>query len=212
MTHIAISETKDIVLNNDINVFTGTMDLVNSLTMMLYESMEGFELHPYEQLECFSIDDLTGEKGNILEKPEARLTAWQQQMLVLDIMNKYPGKMLVISTWSPLIINTVKPENIWVIHSSQEVYHPNCSYGLTAGQVCSVILGAESEYAPEIQAAIDEISLELHKEHYDRAEKLIDDLDKETNSAPIVHGLRTSLVMERGITCTTKEDITPSTM
>ncbi len=197
MTHIAISETESIVLNPDLNVFTGTMDIVNSATMMLYEIMEGFELYTYEQLEGFSMDALTGEKGNILEKPEARVPIWQQRHLVSEIMAMYPGKMLVISTWSPLILNTVKPDNIWIMYSTDEVYRPERSYGLTADQVLTEILGADSEYAPEITAAIEEIDSEMSNEHYDRAEKLIDDLDKETNSAPIVHGLRTHLYMVR---------------
>ncbi len=212
MPRIAISETKDIVLNNDLNVFTGDMDYVNSLTMTLYESMEGFELHPYEQLEYFSIDDLTGEKGNILEKPEARLTVWQQQMLVSDIMNKCPGKMLVISTWSPLIISTVKPENIWVVHNSQEVYHPERSYGLNADEIYREILGLDTTYAPDVAVAVDKIDRLITDEHFNEAVMLIHELEKETGSVPILHGLRTALYMEQGLLWNTKEDTTPSTM
>lgn len=195
MTPIVISE--HMTLTEELNVLTGTMDIVNSLTMMLYESLEGVELYTYEQLESFSLKDLTGEKGNILEKPEARVPIWRQRHLVSEIMTMYPGKMLTISTWSPLIINTVKPDNLWVVYSLTEIYHPSRSYGLSADQVLREILGADSEYAPEVAKAIDEIDLEIVGRHYEHAEELIDALDKETNGAPIVHGLRTHLYMVR---------------
>lgn len=230
MTHIPTSDSyvKSIAgvnLDRRLNVFTGYMSRVRDI---MVDTEWGLILHNCEYITekpkyygievsgnkpvrydvrvyekepySFPVGIQDNQNIAILRNPEARATYKEQQTLIPEILAKHPNTQFIISTASPLILTTVKPENIWVVYEDEDKwYHPERSYGLNADEIYQEILGLDTTYAPAVATKVHKIDRLINDEQFDEAEKLIHELAKETGGAPILYGLRTALYMEQGL-------------
>ena len=78
---------------------------------------------------------------------------WQQSILT-DLTNTFPNIQFVVSTHSPQVVSSVKPESIRVIdwvEGEAVLRHVDFSQGAEAPQMLQDVLGLESLRPPELE-------------------------------------------------------------
>lgn len=206
-------------LDRHLNVFTGDLEamdnVVHSVTynLNLDDKLPGalktvfssIDEPPIGGQNCFYIPTesnyLTTKLGYteysvyIIKNIEHFMPPRRQQVIIPQLLAKYPKTQFIISTQSPLILASVMPENVWITTNFSETYHPERCYGLDADEIYTEILNVTTTYAPEFALAIREIDVAISLGESEKANNLLDKLEKEVGTVPAILGLRTQLAM-----------------
>ncbi len=97
-------------------------------------------------------DPLESEAVVLIDEIELHLhPAWQQRVLG-DLRRTFPNTQFIVSTHSPQVLTTVKPQHIVELHRDGDLIEAGApagaTYGAEAGDVLSVVMGV-NERPPE---------------------------------------------------------------
>ncbi|MBQ7609346.1 MAG: AAA family ATPase [Desulfovibrionaceae bacterium] len=78
---------------------------------------------------------LEGEAVVLIDELELHIHPNWQSMLIGSLQKLFPNAQFLITTYSPLILSNVHPENIWRMTEDGAPCHPSRSYGMDASEL-----------------------------------------------------------------------------
>ena len=120
---------------------------------------------------------------------------WQRQ-IVRNLTAAFPRCQFIATTHSPQVIGEVEHDRIQVIADGQ-VYSPTHSLGVDSSRVLEEIMDAPAR-TEDVTKRLSKISQEIGSQQFDRARKLLAELDTHEGASPDVIRPRTLLDFMEG--------------
>lgn len=122
--------------------------------------------------------------------------AWQQRVLG-DLKSIFPKVQFIVSTHAPAVIQSVQSENIRILMDDSVLAPGSEVYGKDIRSLVQEIMGVNGR-PPEVEKQFREFYEALDQKEYDRAEKILDELDVLRNyHDPEIAAGRVKLKLER---------------
>ena len=103
--------------------------------------------------------------------------AWQQRILG-DLTAIFPKVQFIVSTHAPVIINSVKKENLVILDGSEVFYPTGEVYGKDVNTIVSGIMGA-AERPEQVKLMFKYFYKTLSAGEFEKAQRILDDLAAE---------------------------------
>jgi predicted ATP-binding protein involved in virulence len=104
---------------------------------------------------------------------------WQRQ-IVHNLTTAFPRCQFIATTHSPQVIGEVEHHRIQII-SDGKVYSPTHSYGVDSSRLLEEVMGSNSR-TEEALTIIANASEAIGRQQFDRARRLVDDLERITDN------------------------------
>lgn len=115
-------------------------------------------------------DPLQSEAIVLIDEVDLHLHPFWQQCVLGDLMRTFPNAQFIVSTHSPQVLSTVKPE--YIVHLSRQdgdiIAGPatSATYGAKAGHVLHTEMGVDERPKNEFSKALAEYFILIdHDEH-----------------------------------------------
>jgi predicted ATP-binding protein involved in virulence len=138
------------------NILTLTMDLAARLVMANPDRDE----------------PLAAECIVMIDEIDLHLHPRWQQRIIIDLRRAFPGAQFILSTHSPQVLSTVRPENILLLRDGTlNGVHAQHSYGVQSNRILNEIMGVAArpdilELEEKKRAIMDAINLEDEEAFY----------------------------------------------
>lgn len=122
---------------------------------------------------------------------------WQSRVLG-DLQTLFPRVQFIVTTHAPLVISSVRAENIRVLmNDASDSYVPSSEvYGGDLGRLLVTVMGAE-ERPKDIQKLFDDFYDVLDKRQYERAEEILKQLvERMGDNDPDIVSAQTAYALE----------------
>ena len=145
------------------------------------------------------LDNVLAETPGVvlIDEIDLHLHPLWQQRIIGDLRSIFPKVQFIVSTHAPIVISSVKKENLLVLQDMQPDSPMIETYGKDANAILLSIMGAD-ERPIAVKKQFNKFYDAMTKEQYDIAEKILKDLqaiigenDTELNAAQV------SLALER---------------
>ena len=121
---------------------------------------------------------------------------WQQR-IIGDLRTIFPKVQFIVSTHAPLVINSVKKENLLILTDQQAVEPQNEVFGRDANAILSSVMGA-SERPSKIKQMFQSVYDAIDEQRYDDAASTLQQIEDKIGSAdPELTSAQVSLKLER---------------
>ena len=121
--------------------------------------------------------------------------AWQQRILD-DLRTIFPKVQFIVSTHAPAVIHSINANHLRIIKDNHVESSPLESYGKDANGIFRAVMGV-----PERPAVVMERFQEFHNalddENYDKAENVLNELEKLIGEDPEIAACRMQLELEQ---------------
>jgi predicted ATP-binding protein involved in virulence len=134
---------------------------------------------------------LHGQGIVLIDEVELHLHPSWQHGIVEGLQKTFPNIQFIITTHSPQVLANIRAENIFIITSddkNKDTYlleQPHQSYGLTTNDILNEVMqsNAMSSLARNqvVEGCLSDIHRLISERNYDRATKLINELESELN-------------------------------
>lgn len=126
-----------------------------------------------------SINPLEGDGIVLIDEIDLHLHPEWQRMIIPRLLNTFPNCQFFISTHSPLVINQVKPFNLYKIYNKDSIIQferPGESYGKTSERILKDIMGLTATTPDEITKKYNMIYSKISSKDYSGARQIIDEM------------------------------------
>lgn len=107
----------------------------------------------------------------LIDEMDLHLHPKWQQRVIPDLRKVFPNTQLIVTTHSPQILTTVRPENILVLKNQMLFSPPVNTYGAESSRALQQVMETESRPDNAVSAAIKNLFELIHQKHYDAATK-----------------------------------------
>ena len=145
------------------------------------------------------LDDVLKETTGIvlIDEIDLHLHPQWQQRIIGDLRTIFPKVQFIVSTHAPLVINSVKKENLLILTDQQAVEPQNEVFGRDANAILSSVMGA-SERPSEIKQMFQSVYDAIDEQRYDDAALTLQQIEDKIGSAdPELTSAQVSLELER---------------
>jgi len=129
---------------------------------------------------------LRGEGIILIDEVDLHLHPSWQRMVIDRLISTFPNCQFILSTHSPQVISHVKPESVWLLHSTEiglEAIQPDYSFGLDSNLILELLMDV-SEREGGIKTKLEELFQYISKGNLDLANKHIDVIKKLAGDIP----------------------------
>lgn len=119
-------------------------------------------------------DALQGEAIVMIDEIELHLHPKWQREIIAALKRTFPNCQFIITTHSPQVISNIKPENIYLLETSEEgiiVRHPQTSFGRDSNSILEDVMGV-SERPLEIKQDLLKLFQIIEEGNLEAAQKL----------------------------------------
>lgn len=133
----------------------------------------------------------------LIDEIDLHLHPQWQQRIIGDLRAIFPKVQFIVSTHAPLVINSVKKENLLILTDQQAVEPQNEVFGRDANAILSSVMGA-SERPSEIKQMFQSVYDAIDEQRYDDAASTLQQIEDKIGSAdPELTSAQVSLELER---------------
>lgn len=133
----------------------------------------------------------------LIDEIDLHLHPQWQQRIIGDLRAIFPKIQFIVSTHAPLVINSVKKENLLILTDQQAVEPQNEVFGRDANAILSSVMGA-SERPSEIKQMFQSVYDAIDEQRYDDAALTLQQIEDKIGSAdPELTSAQVSLELER---------------
>ena len=133
----------------------------------------------------------------LIDEIDLHLHPQWQQRIIGDLRTIFPKVQFIVSTHAPLVINSVKKENLLILTDQQAVEPQNEVFGRDANAILSSVMGA-SERPSEIKQMFQSVYDAIDEQRYDDAALTLQQIEDKIGSAdPELTSAQVSLELER---------------
>lgn len=128
-----------------------------------------------------SINPLEGDGIVLIDEIDLHLHPEWQRMIIPRLLKTFPNCQFFITTHSPLVLNQVKPYNLYKIFykdSTVQFERPSESYGKTSERILKDIMDISETTPDEIAEKYDMIYLKISNNDFSGARQIIDEMRK----------------------------------
>lgn len=142
-------------------------------------------------------DVLTKTPGVVLiDEVDLHLHPIWQQRILSDLQTIFPNVQFIVTTHAPVVISSVKRENLRILSHSQAVLPSEEVYGSSSNDVLETIMDADNR-PREIKKQFSEIYQAIDNEAYHHAQQLLDALiNKIGENDPEITSTQVTLALE----------------
>lgn len=149
-----------------------------------------------------SKDPLKGEGVVLIDELDLHLHPGWEVTILQRLIDTFPNCQFIVSTHSPLILSSLKPENIFMLCFDEKTKiiwnHPNAANGLTVNEILTSLMDAP-DMSPVIKSELDKAYNAIEEEDWSSALRLIAAIRAKTGDAiPELTKVETYLNLCRG--------------
>ena len=107
-----------------------------------------------------SINALDGKGVVLIDEIDLHLHPEWQRMMIPRLLETFPNCQFFISTHSPLVINQLKPENLFMLRNSGNelaVSRPDASYGKSSDRILEDLMTLQTTHPDEVYSDLKDI-------------------------------------------------------
>lgn len=107
-----------------------------------------------------SINALDGKGVVLIDEIDLHLHPEWQRMMIPRLLETFPNCQFFISTHSPLVINQLKPENLFMLQNSGNeltVSRPDASYGKSSDRILEDLMTLRTTHPDEVYSDLKDI-------------------------------------------------------
>lgn len=140
---------------------------------------------------------LEGDGVVLIDELELHLHPAWQSTLIENLLKTFPNCQFIVTTHSPLVLNNVSADKIWIMEEDCAPYHPARSYGMEVSEVLGEIMGTQSR-PQAVTTALEDIDRLIDAEKFDEARAAIRKLASITGKIPAIYAANSYLTMMGG--------------
>ena len=124
-------------------------------------------------------DPLCGEGVVLIDEIDLHLHPSWQRDVVPRLLNTFPNCQFFLSTHSPLVLNNVHPDNLFLVKESDgrmNISRPRASFGKSVARVLEDVMGLESSIPDSVASPLRDIFNAIASNDLEKAQKGIAEL------------------------------------
>lgn len=132
-------------------------------------------------------DPLLGKGVVLIDEIDLHLHPSWQREVVPRLLNTFPNCQFFLSTHSPLVLNNVRPHNLFLVNDTDgfmEVSRPRASFGRSVNRILEDVMGLESSIPDSVAIPLRKIFDAISANKLDDARKYIECLRNEGYDDP----------------------------